>query len=265
MEIPCLEKFDFNAKKLPTWKQQFLRFRSASDLANKHKAQQGNSAILPGRASRRHICQLQPQQSRFKEIYVVIKCFNQFFIVKKNVIFERAQFNRRKQMPSKTTNDFITALFKLSETCEYGKLHDQLIRDRLMMESQMPSFPKNYKWTRISRSKRPLQLLSRRNKYEVNQTSYVTPQRHNRLACYSLQTSQYTFNGKLQETRSQAERTKTALTCLGHRLQMVRLYAISQMHRLPCKRRHLPPMQQIRTLSKHMQVIHQQTFTPQYR
>ena len=49
------------------------------------------------------------------------------------MIFERAQFNRRKQTPSKTTNDFITTLFKLSETCEYGKLHDQLIRDRLMI------------------------------------------------------------------------------------------------------------------------------------
>ena len=30
-------------------------------------------------------------------------------------------------------NDFITALFKLSETCEYGELRDQLIHDRLVV------------------------------------------------------------------------------------------------------------------------------------
>ena len=46
------------------------------------------------------------------------------------MIFERAQFNR-KQALSETANDFITALFKFSETCEYGELCDQLIRDRL--------------------------------------------------------------------------------------------------------------------------------------
>ena len=59
-----------------------------------------------------------------KKFNVVIERFNQFFIVKKNVIFERAQFNRRKQAPSEMANDFITTLFKLSETSEYCELRD---------------------------------------------------------------------------------------------------------------------------------------------
>ena len=60
----------------------------------------------------------------------------------------------------------------------------------------MPSFPKNYKWTRISRSKRPLQLLSRRNKYEVNKTSYVTPKYRDTAAqqtCMLLATNLATY------------------------------------------------------------------------
>ena len=65
-----------------------------------------------------------------KKFDVVIGRFNQFFIVKKNVIFERALSNKKKQAPSETAKDFITALFKLSETCEYGELFNQLIRDR---------------------------------------------------------------------------------------------------------------------------------------
>ena len=52
-----------------------------------------------------------------KKFDVVIERFNQFFIAKNNLIFERAQFNRRQQAPSETANDFITTLFKLSETC----------------------------------------------------------------------------------------------------------------------------------------------------
>ena len=67
-----------------------------------------------------------------KKFFVVIERFNQFFSVKKNMIFERAQFNR-KQALSETANDFITALFKFSETCEYSELCDQLIRDRLVV------------------------------------------------------------------------------------------------------------------------------------
>ena len=58
-------------------------------------------------------------ESDAKKFDFVIERFNQFFIVKKNVIFERAQFNRRKQALSETANDFITVLFKLSETSEY--------------------------------------------------------------------------------------------------------------------------------------------------
>ena len=68
-----------------------------------------------------------------KKFYVVIESFNQLFIVKKNVIFERAQFSRRKQAPSEMANDFITAFFKLSKMCEYGELRDQFIRDRLVV------------------------------------------------------------------------------------------------------------------------------------
>ena len=47
-----------------------------------------------------------------KKFDVVIERFNQFLIVKKNVIFERAQFNGSKQAPSETADNFITAFFQ---------------------------------------------------------------------------------------------------------------------------------------------------------
>ena len=128
MEIPCSEKFDFNAEKWPTLKQRFLRFRSASDLANKPEAQQVNTLLYClGEQAEDIFASFNFSKADAKKFDVVIKSFNQFFIVKKNVIFERAQFNRRKQAPSETANDFITVLFKLTETCEYSKLCDQLM------------------------------------------------------------------------------------------------------------------------------------------
>ena len=48
--------------------------------------------------------------------------FDQHFIIKRNVIFERAKFNRRKQEPGEPVNAFISDLYCLSEHCEYGAL-----------------------------------------------------------------------------------------------------------------------------------------------
>jgi hypothetical protein len=63
----------------------------------------------------------------------VLAKFDAHFIVRRNTIFERAQFNRRHQQPGESASTFITAVFKLAETCKYGDLRDQLIRDRLVV------------------------------------------------------------------------------------------------------------------------------------
>uniref|UniRef100_A0A672KCE8 Uncharacterized protein n=1 Tax=Sinocyclocheilus grahami TaxID=75366 RepID=A0A672KCE8_SINGR len=44
---------------------------------------------------------------------------------------ERARFNERVQQPSEPVDNFITALYALVENCNYGALHDELLRERL--------------------------------------------------------------------------------------------------------------------------------------
>ena len=51
----------------------------------------------------------------------------------RNVIFEQAKFNSRKQLQDETVDDFITDLFCLAEHCSYGELRDEMIRDRLVV------------------------------------------------------------------------------------------------------------------------------------
>lgn len=60
----------------------------------------------------------------------VKKGFDTYFVPKKNVIYERAKFNKRVQQPTETVDSFITALYALAENCGYGQLHDELLRDR---------------------------------------------------------------------------------------------------------------------------------------
>ena len=59
--------------------------------------------------------------------------FTDHFDFTKNVIFEKAKFNLRVQKPGETAESFITALHRLAEHCDYGILHDQLIRNHLVV------------------------------------------------------------------------------------------------------------------------------------
>ena len=58
-----------------------------------------------------------------------------FFATRKNVIFERARFNLRAQQPGESAEQYIIALYTLVESCEYGSMKEELIRDRLVSES----------------------------------------------------------------------------------------------------------------------------------
>lgn len=55
------------------------------------------------------------------------------FVVRRNVIFERAKFNQRHQEVGESAEGFITALHCLAEHCGYGALHSEMNRDRLVV------------------------------------------------------------------------------------------------------------------------------------
>ena len=63
----------------------------------------------------------------------VLKTFDGFFQVRLNVIFERACFNRHNQLIGEAAEQYITTLYGLIESCNYGGLRDELLRDRLVV------------------------------------------------------------------------------------------------------------------------------------
>ena len=63
----------------------------------------------------------------------IIAKLDAFFNVRRNVIFERAQFNRRNQQPGESAEEYIIALYSLAANCKYGTLESEMIRDRLVV------------------------------------------------------------------------------------------------------------------------------------
>ena len=59
--------------------------------------------------------------------------FDGYFVKRCNIIFEREKFHRRKQETGEPVDFFITDLYGLTEHCQFGLLHDEMIRDRIVV------------------------------------------------------------------------------------------------------------------------------------
>ena len=71
-------------------------------------------------------CITEEERKKYTDVHVLSK-FDTFFQVHKNVIFERAQFNCRNQLETKSAEQFITALYSLVENCEFQDLKEAMI------------------------------------------------------------------------------------------------------------------------------------------
>ncbi|KAL3970397.1 type I keratin, acidic [Sarotherodon galilaeus] len=128
-------KFDFSKpKEWPKWIRHFERFRIASGLELQSDENQVNTLIYTmGDEAEDVITSLNLTKEEPSEYHTLKDKLEAHFIVRRNVIFERAKFNQRQQEAGETTDGFITSLYALGEHCGYGALHSEMIRDRLVV------------------------------------------------------------------------------------------------------------------------------------
>ena len=65
--------------------------------------------------------------------------FDEYFSVRKNVVYERGVFNKRVQIPNESVDEFILSLHYLVEHCRFGALKDEMIRDHLVVNVNVNS------------------------------------------------------------------------------------------------------------------------------
>ena len=125
-----------NSKKPEEWRQWIARFecyRIASALDKKDESVQANTLVYAMGGNSLDILtsfKLADDELKYE---IVKKKFEKHFEGRTNTIFERARFNRRVQGETESVIDFIEDLYKFSETCNFGELKDQLIRDRIVV------------------------------------------------------------------------------------------------------------------------------------
>ena len=69
-----------------------------------------------------------------KKYSVVRDRFEKHFVVRRNVIYERACFIQRAQSDDESIESFFTYLYSMIDNCDYCALRDEILRDRIVIE-----------------------------------------------------------------------------------------------------------------------------------
>jgi hypothetical protein len=106
------EQFNFSRPgEWPKWARRFERFRKASGLAEKDEEAQVNTLVYAMGDEADDILRSFGLSADDAKKYNVVKDkFDGHFVKRRNVIYERARFNQRRQEAGESVDCFVTAL-----------------------------------------------------------------------------------------------------------------------------------------------------------
>ena len=109
------ESFEFTKPQLwPEWKQRFEPYRTATKLNKEDDEIQISTLIYSMGTQAEHIYKSFTGTKECKEDYeTILEQFDAYFIPKKNIIHERAQFYQRKQHTGESVEAFIRSLYDM--------------------------------------------------------------------------------------------------------------------------------------------------------
>ena len=136
MRLDPPKKFSFRPEEWPEWSTEFRRFRTAGKLHLEDGEIQRDTLIY---------CMGQEAEKIYRTLTFdeegesdsnfdcLMQKFTNYFIPKRNIIYERSQFQERKQKESETIEEFYRVLKDLVRFCNYGNEEESIIRDRFVV------------------------------------------------------------------------------------------------------------------------------------
>ena len=127
--------FDFaKPREWPDYATRFARYVRLSHLRNADEETKIDTLLYEmGKAADQAMRTFNPQP---KSLKATLESFGKYFYPKQNVIFTRTMFANRNQGEQEPAESFIRSVYELAEECNYGKMKDELIRDRLIAGMQ---------------------------------------------------------------------------------------------------------------------------------
>ena len=130
--IPPVAPFDCSDPgKWEQWKQAFDYYLSASNI--KDEARKVALFLHMGGPELQELYHAVSDPTvKAEKLQQVIEVLDSQLLPKKNTIYERHVFRREAQRLGEGVDTFVARLRKVSRTCEYGSLQEDMIRDQLV-------------------------------------------------------------------------------------------------------------------------------------
>ena len=68
-----------------------------------------------------------------RDLDKVLEEMEKYCLGETNVIYERFRFNQKAQREGESFDQFLTDLKELAKTCQFGQMHDELLRDKIVV------------------------------------------------------------------------------------------------------------------------------------
>ena len=96
----------------PSWKQNYLRYFEADEIEKKSdSAQVSNFIYHMGPEADKILAQFQMPEADKKKINPVLAKFDEYFVPKRNIIHERAQFHKCSQKETESVDEYVRRLY----------------------------------------------------------------------------------------------------------------------------------------------------------
>ena len=134
MSLKPPKNFNFlSPQDWPTWKRNFLRFHTATSLGDKTEIiQVANLIYAMGPEADRILDTFTMTEADRNKFAPVLAKFDEYFVPKRNIIHERAQFHRCSQKENETVDEYVRRLYDAAQYADFAD-KDNTIRDRLVL------------------------------------------------------------------------------------------------------------------------------------
>jgi len=135
-QVPTPDPMNCNGEVTTNWavfKEAWEDYSEAAELSEKSEAIQAATLRTMMGQDCKNILKRLVEGDDLKKTSKIMEALNAHFVPKRNVVYERYIFNMAIQQTSETSDQFVIRLKKLAETCEYGAMVDDLVRDRLII------------------------------------------------------------------------------------------------------------------------------------
>ncbi|UYV83311.1 K02A2.6-like [Cordylochernes scorpioides] len=200
-QIQPPETFDFSTpNEWPKWRKRFERYLVVSGMKKKEEADKIDlfMYLMGDRADDIFRTFKFEKEEEATKIDSVLEAFDSHFCVRKNIIYECAKFNSRIQEDREPVDEFITSLYKLADSCEFEGLHEQLIRDRIVVGVRDKALSERMQLDSELSLEKAVKMVRQQEAVRQQQVDLQRPSR-------SQKVNQVKFNSKKQSPKQQQQ------------------------------------------------------------